>query len=494
MRDTGAGTDAFFQSTDHRRLNGRGFVLPVEHQNHDKILDASRFALGTAETVQKDIQGVRPAPAPLEKRPGTVKGHGTLLNQLKIMIGIKTPLVIAVQAIMNGQLPPSRKKLNTIHGEQHLYRKPRVAARNGVTVLVHDDRGILVGTTGETLHIAEGMLRKGNKMLLLRLEEILHGPVSTSYGMGSVKKTLPQYAFVELLQAVRFRKGNHVVAPGKPYQPLNAALLVTIAGSAEPSLKRVIGAEGPEGLLFTTILALKHLLDRRCQIIVDHHGKHTAKKSKGPNVGIKKGLLTLARIKPDKVFPRILATHTEKLHPCLLAGYDRRGRTPVNLGLETRLRVTGNESARQGKSQLHLGKTNIAANRGLGTTISMLRNQTIINPACRMTLLPGLVTIAQKPLIDSAHVPFENRKGLMLPLLVSPRLSTNGLLDRVAGMTRHPGYITDRLTIHAMTRPYHLILTHLEHPLSSSPCSNQWIKYHCKRKKPSSGWSILGYH
>src|SRR5208337_565966 len=204
------------------------------------------------------------------------------------------------------------------------------------------------------------------------------------------------------------------------------------------------------------------------QVIVDQNRKDSAKKGKRMDVRIKKRLLPLTIIKAYKGLAGILAPHAEKLYPDLLPGQDRGRRAPIRFPFMTCLRVARNIGVGRIDPQSHPRKPNIATDSGLAPFIPMLLHQTIVYPTCCMALLLRLVLVTRKPAIDNRQVLVKYRKRLMRPLLVPPWLTPYRVLDRVARMTCHPSYLTDILTIHPTTRPYHLILIHLEH---SSPSS-----------------------
>jgi hypothetical protein len=68
----------------------------------------------------------------------------------------------------------------------------------------------------------------------------------------------------------------------------------------------------------------------------------------------------------------------------------------------------------------------------------MLFNQPVVYPTSGMPLLFRLVFVSLYPGINGLQIGFKHRKGLMLSLLIPPRLSPNSLLDCVARMTGHP--------------------------------------------------------
>ena len=141
-------------------------------------------------------------------------------------------------------------------------------------------------------------------------------------------------------------------------------------------------------------------------------------------MGIKKCLLPLTWIKPYKVLAGIFAPHAEKLQTNRITGQDYRRRTPISLSFITSLRVARNKGAGRIDPQSHLRKSNIAANSGLASRITLLFHQTIIHPTRRMPLLLWLLLVTRKPSIDNRQVLLQNRKRLMRSLFVTPWLST----------------------------------------------------------------------
>jgi hypothetical protein len=147
MTNPVAAADGMFHGQIDSGFDLAGFVIPVEHQYRDKILDPFGRSLGLAKTLQKSLHGRRPALAPLPNGSCTVEGHRSLLNQIEVVVGIEAPLVVAVHPLMDGQLLRPDEDLYTIHGKQNLHRKTRIPARSGIAVLIHDDRGVLVHPT-----------------------------------------------------------------------------------------------------------------------------------------------------------------------------------------------------------------------------------------------------------------------------------------------------------------------------------------------------------
>ncbi len=83
------------------------------------------------------------------------------------MIRLQTPLVVAVQPFMRSQLLRACKNLHPVSMEQHLHSEPRITAWYGISVLIHNDRGIFVGPTTRGLYVAEYSFGKAKKMFFL---------------------------------------------------------------------------------------------------------------------------------------------------------------------------------------------------------------------------------------------------------------------------------------------------------------------------------------
>jgi hypothetical protein len=79
-----------------------GGMISVQHEHIDEILDALRLSLGLAKALQKNMKGFRPTLPPLPNRPRAMEGPRPLLNQLKIMIRMEAPLVVAVHPLVMG--------------------------------------------------------------------------------------------------------------------------------------------------------------------------------------------------------------------------------------------------------------------------------------------------------------------------------------------------------------------------------------------------------
>ncbi len=75
-----AGADAVVYGQLNCSFNLAGFIIPVEHENGDKVLDPVCFALCAAKPLQKKVQGPRPALPPLLDRPGAIESQRPLLN------------------------------------------------------------------------------------------------------------------------------------------------------------------------------------------------------------------------------------------------------------------------------------------------------------------------------------------------------------------------------------------------------------------------------
>ena len=180
MEDPITGADALFQGEFNRGFNLVSTIIPVEHEDGNEILYPLGFALGTAKMFQQQMQRIRPGLSLLSDGPGTVESHGPLRNELKIMIRIKTPFIVAIQPLMRRKLFATGKNLHPIHMEQHLYPKTHVTSWHGITVLVYRDRGILVDPAFMRLHIGENSFRLGEKLSLLVFVKFVHLPLATA--------------------------------------------------------------------------------------------------------------------------------------------------------------------------------------------------------------------------------------------------------------------------------------------------------------------------
>ena len=238
-----AGADMILYGQLHCGFNLAGLIIPVEHENGNEILDPFGFALGTAKTFQKKMQGLRPALSPLPDGSGAVESHGPLLNQFKIMIRIETPFVVAVRPLVRGHLLRADENLHPIHMEQHLHPEPRITARHGISVLVHNDCGVLVGPAVGCLHIAEGISGRARRCAFSSSYNSFTVSIPPGHLVIPVGDALPENLLVELLQAPGLRNRNHVIAPCKADQPLNPALFVAAVGIAETGFKTVIRLE-----------------------------------------------------------------------------------------------------------------------------------------------------------------------------------------------------------------------------------------------------------
>src|SRR5208337_495358 len=106
---------------------------------------------------------------PLSNGSGAVESHRSLFNKFQIMIRVENPFVVAVRPLMRSHPLGANENLHPIRMVQRLHSKPRITARNGIPVLIHNNRGILVGPAARGLYIAESNLGKGKKMRLLLL-------------------------------------------------------------------------------------------------------------------------------------------------------------------------------------------------------------------------------------------------------------------------------------------------------------------------------------
>src|SRR5664280_1796710 len=145
------------------------------------------------------------------------------------------------------------ENLHPIRMTQYLHSKPRIMARNGIPVLIHNDRGILIGPTAGCLYIAESSFGKGNKMRLLLLIQFIHCPIPPGHLMIPIRNALPKNLLVELFQVSGLRNRNHVIASCKANQTLNTTLFVTAVGIAETGIKTVVCPELAKSLLLNPI-------------------------------------------------------------------------------------------------------------------------------------------------------------------------------------------------------------------------------------------------
>lgn len=150
-----AGTDVVFYSQLCCSFDFSGFMLSVEHEHVDEILDPFCLPLGTAKSLQKKAQGLRAAFPPLPDGACTVEGHGPLLDQFEVVIKIKTPFVVAVCSCVSGQLFGPGKNIDPIRVKQYSYPKARIWARNGITIFIYHHSGVLVSATVACLYVAK---------------------------------------------------------------------------------------------------------------------------------------------------------------------------------------------------------------------------------------------------------------------------------------------------------------------------------------------------
>src|ERR1700690_1964307 len=140
-----AGANVVLYGQFHCRFNLAGLIITIEHKNGDEVLDSFCFTLGPANTLQKKVIELRPALPPLLDWSGTIECQRPLLDKFKIMVSLQSPFVVTVQTLMRCQLLSACKDLHPISAEQHLHSEPSITAWYGISVLIHDDRGILVG-------------------------------------------------------------------------------------------------------------------------------------------------------------------------------------------------------------------------------------------------------------------------------------------------------------------------------------------------------------
>ena len=84
-----------------------------------------------------------------------------------------------------------------------------------------------------------------------------------------------------------------------------------------------------------------------------------------------------------------------------------------------------------------------------------------------MTLLLGLILIVLQPFLDYLTKRAEHRKQLVLPFLVAPRFTPQGLFDRVPRMAGLSCQLIDVLAIDPMGSPDVFLLIHLKQLLAS---------------------------
>jgi hypothetical protein len=203
-------------------------------------------------------------------------------------------------------------------------------------------------------------------------------------------------------------------------------------GIAEPGLKTVVGLELTKILLLYPLSSQQYLTNGSGQIVVNQYGENPAKELKGPDVRVKKSLLSLTGVEPDKVLPGKLAAHTEKLQHYRFPANNRHSRAPVNLDLTPGIRLTGDKDLiAKIKTKRYPPLPDITPNGGFTTGKVMLRHQPVKNSTAGMPLLPRLIPILLQPFINDCLVPAKHRQTLKLTLLVPPRLAPNGLLYRV---------------------------------------------------------------
>src|SRR5664279_3848253 len=123
-----AGADVVLYGQFDCGFNLAGLIIPVEHKNGDEVLDSFCFTLGTAKTLQKKMQELRPALPPLLDWSGTIESQRPLLDKFKVMVRLKSPFVVAVQTLMRCQLLSACKDLHPISAEQHLHSESSITA------------------------------------------------------------------------------------------------------------------------------------------------------------------------------------------------------------------------------------------------------------------------------------------------------------------------------------------------------------------------------
>ena len=191
-----AGANTIRDRQIHGRFNLAGLIIPVEQENTNKILDPFCFALSAAKTFQQKMQGLRPDLSPLLDGPGAMESHGPSLNQFEVMIGVKTPFIVAVQTLMRSQLLRAEKNLHPIRVEQHLHPEPRITARDGLSVLIHNDGRIFVSPAAGWLHIGEGRFGKDEKMRLLLFVQLVHASLPPGHLVIAIREALPKNLLV----------------------------------------------------------------------------------------------------------------------------------------------------------------------------------------------------------------------------------------------------------------------------------------------------------